>query len=419
MLIYMRKSLTYPFCAFWLIVAPPISAQISTPLDVPNLLFWVDGKDINGTGVQPSDGSVITIWVDKGSGGNDLTTTAGTVTFEEFGFDGINPGLRFPLTARMTTPNPFAGPYQNEMTVFFVNANVSLTNNFSVSLNGSNTGSNIIDGRFSFHTPWRSNNRVFFDGGACCGSTRLENPYPNAPTETTLYTGLNDEPGNRQLLRLDGLAFDSDGTGHNANVSRGIHIGDLPDGHQYNGRFAEMLVYDRALTLPEVQDVECFLLLKWKLAAAPAGCSVKISAIKTIEPYITAGPASYALPGNDVLYKIKVTHESGPSLDADTVFITDKIPSELIFYNADIDDGGPETNPVQFSDSNSGLTFNYTTDVRFSNLPAKPTSMAECTYMPTSGYDPNIIHLCVRPSGAFASGTPDPSFEISFRAQIK
>lgn len=319
----------------------------------------------------------------------------------------------------MTAGNPFGGNFQNEMTVFFVNANVTLTNNFAVSLNGTNTSSNIADGRFSFHTPWRSNNNVFFDGGACCGSTRLYGPFPNSVTETTLYTGLNDEPGNRQLLRVDGKAFDSDTTGHNANISRGIHIGDLPGGHQYNGRFAEMLIYDRALSLSEVQDVECFLLLKWKLSAAPSGCSVNVSAAKTVQPYVAAGNASYALPGNDVLYTIKVTHESGPSLDSDKIFITDNIPAELIFYNGDIDDSGPETNPVMFIDSNSGLAFNYVSDVGFSDLLAKPTSMTDCIYTPSPGYDPNLLHLCIAPSGAFASGSPDPFFEVSFRAQIK
>ena len=405
--------------AFIMCLIPQVAyAQISTPQDVPDLIFWVDASDVNGTGVQPANGSVVTTWVDKSGGGNNLTTTAGTVTFEATGFDGINPGLRFPLTADMDSSNPFSGNFQNEITVFFVNANVTRTNNFSLSLNGHNTGTNIANGRFSFHTPW-TNSSVFFDAGACCGTTRLSGAFPNALTETTLFTGLNDEPGNSQLLRIDGQSFRSDLTGHNANVSGGVHLGDLPGGHRYDGRFAEVLIYDRALTSSEVADVECFLLLKWKLSAAPSGCSVVVSANKTVEVWDPTSAGLYLLPGNDVVYTISATHESGPALSSESVFLTDAIPAEVTFYNGDIDDAGPQINPVSFSDNSSGLTFDYATDIGFSNAATKPNNMTECTYTPTAGYDDAITHLCINPSGVFNSGSPNPSFSISFRAQIK
>ena len=134
-------------------LSAPAYSQISSPIDLSNLVFWVDAQDVNGTGIQPANGSSVTTWVDKSSGGNNLTTLSGTVTFQSTGFDGVNPGLRFPLVARMAAANPFAGNFQNEITVFFVNANDTRTNNFALTLNGTNTGSNIADGRFSFHTP--------------------------------------------------------------------------------------------------------------------------------------------------------------------------------------------------------------------------------------------------------------------------
>ena len=397
---------------------PCAHAQISTPEDVSNLVFWVDAKDVNGTGVQPANGGVVTSWADKSGGGNNLTTTAGTVTFEDTGFDGINPGLRFPLIADMDGPNPFSGNVQNEITVFFVSSNVTLTQNFALSLNGHNTSNNSADGRFSFHAPW-INNDVFFDANGCCGTTRLNGPFPNAATETTLYTGLNDANANSQILRIDGQAFLSDMSAVPANVSRGIHIGDLPNARQYNGRFAEVLIYDRALTSSEIEDVECFLLLKWKLSAAPTSCSVNISGNKVVEVWDPAGSGEYSLPGNDVIYTISATHESGPALDEESFFLTDAIPSEVLFYNGDIDDDGPEFHPVSFTNNGSGLTFDYATDVGFSNLSDEPANMTDCTYTPLSGYDAAITYICIQPSGTFQSGTPDPSFSISFRAQIQ
>ena len=49
----------------WMIVLltpVPTQAQISTPNDVSGLIFWADGKDVNGTGMQPANGSTITTW---------------------------------------------------------------------------------------------------------------------------------------------------------------------------------------------------------------------------------------------------------------------------------------------------------------------------------------------------------------------
>lgn len=395
-----------------------LSAQIAAPGDISGLALWVDAQDVNGTGVQPANGATVTTWVDKSGNGKNLTTVGGTVTFQTTGFDGINPGLRFPLVARMSSANLFAGNFQNQMTVFFVNANVTITNNFSLSLNGTNTGSNIADGRFSFHTPW-TDNSVYFDAGACCGTTRLAGAFPNPLTETTQWTGLNDEPGNRQWLRIDGQAFRADTTGHNANVSRGVHIGDLPDGHTYDGRFAEIVVYNRALTLAEVQQVECYLLAKWKIADAPAGCVQPLSALKTSQIWNPSGTNQFATPGNDVRYQIVVSKPPSAGVTRNSIFVVDSLTSNITFYNGDVDDGGPETNPISFSQVGAGITFNYATDIRYSNAAAVPATFAACTYVSIAGYDPNVRHICINPKGALVGSPATQSFTLGFRARIK
>ena len=401
----MKKFATYKslfskgFCAFisalvlGVMNAHVALAQISTPTDISNLVFWVDGKDVNGTGVQPADGSSVTTWVDKGSSGNNLTTTLGTVTFEALGFDGINPGLRFPEDSRMVATNPFSGNSTNVATIFFVKNNVTETRNFSVSLNGTSINSN---DRFSFHTPW-NDGRIYFDADNA-GSGRLRGSNPTELTETTLYAALNDWPGDRQLFRVDGDPFESDSSGHTATVSGGILLGTISSSRPFDGRFAEVLIYDRALGLDEVQEVECFLLLKWKMSHVPSGCGVEVSAETMVEPYLDTGAFSYSLPGADIIHTLSVTHESGPSLDAETVFLVDKIADELIFYNGDIDDGGPETTPVIFSTTASGLSFDYPTDIAFSDDATEPTNMSECTYTPAVGYDPNVRFVCIMPT---------------------
>lgn len=412
------KWFQFLYLAFAALAPSSLSAQISAPDDVSGLVFWVDAQDVNGNGIQPANGSSIATWADKSGGGHNLTTAAGTVIFEAAGFDGVNPGLRFPLIARMAASNPFAGNFQNEMTVFFVNSNVTRTNNFALTLNGTNTGSNIADGRFSFHTPWSDNN-LYYDAGACCGSTRLSGPFPNALTETTVFTGLNDLPGNRQWFRIDGQAFRSDTSGHNANVSRGVHLGDLPDGHTYDGRFAEVIVYNRALTLAEVQNVECYLLAKWKPADAPSGCIQPVSVTKTSQVWNPGAASAFATPGNDIRYQIVISKPASAGLTKNSLFVVDSLPADVSFYNGDVDDGGPETTAIGFSQIGSGVVFNYASDVRFSSSVSPPGNFAACTYVPSAGYDPNVRHICLNPKGALLGSSSAVSFTVFFRAQIQ
>lgn len=393
-------------------------AQIEDPSDLSGLVLWTDAQDVNGNGTVPANGASISTWTDKSGNGHHLTTTAGTVTYESTGFDGVNPGLRFPLVARMAGPNIFSGSFQNAMTVFFVNANVTVTNNFALTLNGANTGANIADGRFSFHTPW-VNNTIYYDAGGCCGSTRLFGPFPNALTETTLYTGLNNAPGNSQLLHIDGQPFRSDSTGHNANVTRGVHLGDLPDGHTYNGRFAEVVVYNRALSSAEILDVECYLLAKWKPGDALTGCIEPLSVTKTSSVWTpTGGLSHFAIPGNDIKYSVTVSKPASAGVSDDSLFLVDTLPTNVVFYNGDVDDGGPETSPVGFSQVGTGVTFNYATDVAFSNSLAIPISFAACTYVPTTDYDSTVRHVCINPKGALLGSSGTTSFTVFFRAGL-
>lgn len=127
----------------------------------------------------------------------------------------------------------------------------------------------------------------------------------------------------------------------------------------------------------------------------------------------------YAIPGSDVIYTFTATNGGLGSVDADTIVLIDTLPTDVTFYNGDIDDGGPETDPVAFVDALSGLTFTYPGDVGYSNLATRPANMSECTYTPVTGYDPLVQHICLNPKGAFAAGTPDPSFSLSFRVRIK
>ena len=92
------------------------------------------------------------------------------------------------------------------------------------------------------------------------------------------------------------------------------------------------------------------------------------------------------------------------------------MPSEVTFYNDDIDDGGAETAPVSFAETNSGLSFDFSTDVGFSNGTTAPSSFDECTYQPSAGYDTDVSFICFNPKGAMMGQS---SVSLSFRARIE
>jgi hypothetical protein len=150
--------------------------------------------------------------------------------------------------------------------------------------------------------------------------------------------------------------------------------------------------------------------------------AARLAASKTSSVFDPGAAGLYALPGNDVIYTIMITNQGGGGTDTDSLELIDALPPEVEFYNGDIDDGGPEVNPVSFTQTGTpGLTFTYASDVAFSDAAVKPASFAACSLtLPLSaGYNPHVTFICFNPKGILASGAPDPDFSVSFRARIK
>jgi len=144
-----------------------------------------------------------------------------------------------------------------------------------------------------------------------------------------------------------------------------------------------------------------------------------IFAMKSVSMVGTSGTSQFAIPGSDVYYTLTVTNSGDGTVDTDTLFLADPIPSEVEFYNGDIDGAGPATGAAYFTQSGAGLTFTLATDVKYSNSATKPATFAACVYTPAAGYDPNVRYICLNPKGKMLAGTPDPYFSIQFRARIK
>ncbi|MEL6387800.1 MAG: hypothetical protein AAFR00_10650 [Pseudomonadota bacterium] len=147
--------------------------------------------------------------------------------------------------------------------------------------------------------------------------------------------------------------------------------------------------------------------------------TASLVASKTMTLY-GAGPGAFAVPGSDVLYTITIQNLGDAPVDEDSLFLVDTLPDEVTFYNADLDDAGPETGPISFTANASGLTFDNTQDLGFSTALAAPTSMADCQDTVPAGYVPQVRHVCFSPDGLLLSGSlePNASFSVTFRGRI-
>ncbi len=157
----------------------------------------------------------------------------------------------------------------------------------------------------------------------------------------------------------------------------------------------------------------------FQIPAAPiTPGAAQLAAVKTVALFDAAASA-YAVPGDDVVYSISVTNEGNGDADSDSIFLVDKLPSDLVFFNGDMDGPGPGTGAVLFSQTSASLSFNVATDVKYSNSASPPADFASCAYDPIAGYDPAVTYICLNPKGAMANGSPFPNFTVDFRAQIK
>lgn len=128
------------------------------------------------------------------------------------------------------------------------------------------------------------------------------------------------------------------------------------------------------------------------------------------DPISSSNPK--AIPGATISYSITVTNQGDLPVDANTIIITDPLPSNLV-YNAG--------SPVVFTNGStpSGLTaFNPATMVSYSN---QVGGGAPYTYIPGGGYDAAVRGIRINPAGTLAAsnGTNHPSFTLSFQMQVK
>ncbi len=237
--------------------------SINSPSDVPNLLFWFDANDINGTGVQPANGSNInTNWVDK-SGNQTLNLLSGvspTLVHDSLnGLDVVDFGGGGALSGNFTST--FSS---DKFTALMVMRMESATPGWGGGLVISRPLANDFDdattacifireGASNYVTNWRFGINVKSQSGVL--------------DQWHLYTQYY-RSGNEMVFQVDGTPTEEDVFSEtNFNASKFTIGGRLApnEGFYLNGQVAEVLFYRGELNPSHLEAVENYLLLKWGL----------------------------------------------------------------------------------------------------------------------------------------------------------
>jgi parallel beta-helix repeat protein len=150
-------------------------------------------------------------------------------------------------------------------------------------------------------------------------------------------------------------------------------------------------------------------------AVATAAGLAQLAATMSSQVFDPPADNPFATPGNDILLTTTVSNVGIGSTDADTIFVAIVLDAAHAFFN----DVTPALGGVVgFKSGAPALTFTPATDLRYSDSAAAPASLAECTYTPVAGYDPQVRHVCLNPKGALASGAPTGQFAVQLRVKI-
>ena len=235
---------------------------IFLPTSIANIQMWMDGADPAGTGVVPSNGSVLSSWADKSgksynaSGVNSPTVVTNAVNSKSVvSYNGSN--YSFSIIA--------AGVFSTAMIIFFVyKVNGAVTYTTPVT-RGVFTNGSPID---------QYNNTRFLGGNSYNGYTSA---YSHASaTSTSLFTQIiQQSPSTTYNEYVNGSTTSSlSVTGFSASDTASyVYIGTRDNkGTTFNGYMCELIVYNQMIGLTAQQKIEGYLAWKWGIQASlPAG----------------------------------------------------------------------------------------------------------------------------------------------------
>jgi len=234
-------------------------------VDKTGLTLWLDADDASTLYQEAACTNLATntqgvgCWQDKSGQWNDVTGTA-EPTVLAWELNGKTT-LDFAVDSLVTS-----GGGQ-------ITSNSSYTK-FAVVKFDAGGSNNIISSSPGNHAFWGNGGTqiAMWHGGTFVNSANLWT------TNYQIGVGRYGNPdGETNIINVDGTEAASNTLTRNFNATTSIiRIGSHGAGNNLNGQLAEAIVYDRALTDDEIDDVECYLSGKWGIPVS-SGCLVEAS----------------------------------------------------------------------------------------------------------------------------------------------
>ena len=251
-----RAGATFTLTASGVPTATATTKSFAPPVPA-NLSLWLDASDASAMTVS---GSSVSAWNDKSGAGNNVSqSTAADMPQLIAAASGINNRsvLSFDGSSQfLQTAGNFVTYVQPVVTIFLAEKQGSLPSEYAFSMYGS---APFLTQRFSLTDPWSGNSILWDYGDASNNRVNVANQW----------TGVHvAEMGGNETAGTAYLSFDGTQVGSITGVttppafSSPLYLAKF-DTVYFNGSLAEMLVYSRALTPSEAQDVEGYEAWKW------------------------------------------------------------------------------------------------------------------------------------------------------------
>lgn len=220
------------------------------PNQIAGNVLWLDGNDPSANGIQPANNAAISSWKDKS--GNNFNAVQGTGaqqplykkniqnSLPSILFDGANDCLTIPNFAVGSNITFFLAAKVNVSLLVEQSADAAANNGFWFY---SGNGSHLRNG---------GSNLDSFPGGAWMGTSFVSGSFSyNGTTLTTYLNGSSVATGSGAIT--------------NNTVTATLNIGARNNGSSLasNAYFAEMIVYNRFLSITERTKVQNYLSSKW------------------------------------------------------------------------------------------------------------------------------------------------------------
>jgi len=274
---------------------PPLSVLAGIPTDIPGCALWLDAADTQTLALSNANTSpylpLVTQWNDK-SGNSANGTATGAPTYNT-----SSNGVSFNGASAFSLPNGTIAPGSSNFAIFVVCYPTDLSAYpyvYGAGGNSADTATSLI-----FYPDGQIENGFFTDfmGIASAGSVAINNSY----IFTSAYNGT------RTLYRNGTSIVSGSPTGTKNVSTANNYLGrrqDVATGY-FSGIINEFIVYNRALSTKERQQVEGYLGKKWGITvpSSPAftGLSLWLDASDTTTLFQdTAGTTAVTADGQSV-----------------------------------------------------------------------------------------------------------------------